>query len=247
MSNSVLAELQNVSVSLDGRELLHDVQLQLHSNEIVSLIGPNGAGKTTLLRVLLGMQAVSTGKVKLRKGLRIGYMPQRLKLSASLPIMVKGFLALAAKVTDNEIMQALSLSGAEHLLQRQVTNLSGGEMQKVLLARCMLRKPELLVLDEPAQGVDLSGQEELYQKISAIRDRTACGVLMVSHDLHLVMSSTDKVICLNHHVCCTGKPESVQTHPEYLRLFGDSAEAFAIYTHHHDHQHDDCGEVIHRD
>ncbi len=247
MSNSILAELTNVSVTLDGRELLHDINFQLESKEIVSLIGPNGAGKTTLLRVLLGRQAINSGKVSLRKGLRVGYMPQKLKLNASLPVTTKGFLKLSAKVSDKDILQALSWVEAEHLIDRQMPKLSGGEMQKVLLARCMLRKPELLVLDEPAQGVDLTGQEELYQEISAIRDRTGCGVLMVSHDLHLVMSSTDKVICLNRHICCTGKPESVQAHKEYQNLFGDSAEAFAIYTHHHDHEHDACGEVIDHD
>jgi zinc transport system ATP-binding protein len=240
----LLVEARAINFHHDGVSILQDIDLRMAAGEIVTLIGPNGAGKTSLVKILLGLLKPSSGKVQRRKGLRIGYMPQRLQIDPSLPITVEAFLKLANN-NRQQIDQALAEVNADGLQQRPLQKISGGEMQRVLLARALLRDPELLVLDEPAQGVDINGQNELYALISRLRDRHHCGVLMVSHDLHLVMAKTDTVICLNHHVCCHGHPEQVSNDPAYRELFGDKgAEALAVYHHHHDHQHDIHGDVI---
>lgn len=244
-----LVQLSQISVSFDGRHILQDVHLTVRKQEIVTLIGPNGAGKTTLVRIVLGLLKPQAGSVEIASGLNVGYMPQKLQLDSTLPLTVKRFLAMGQRNTEAElerlIDEALTETAVAHLVRQQMHKLSGGELQRVLLARALLRKPSLLILDEPAQGVDVSGQAELYQLIQNVRDRHNCGVLMVSHDLHLVMSATDEVVCLNHHVCCHGKPEQVSNDPSYLSLFGAAtAENIAVYTHHHNHHHDIEGKVI---
>ncbi len=240
----LLAEAAGVDVALGGTVVLSDVALTAHAGEIVTLIGPNGSGKTTLVRVVLGLLEPDRGRVYLRPGTRVGYMPQRIAVDRTLPLTVTRFLTLGARGAGARAPAVLGEVGAAGLADRPVQLLSGGEMQRVLLARALLRDPDFLVLDEPAQGVDVTGQEELFHLITRIRDRRGCGVLMVSHDLHLVMASTDTVVCLNHHVCCTGCPEAVSRHPAYLSLFGPAAgQGLAVYTHEHDHRHDAVGDV----
>lgn len=240
-----LLTLDHIRLQRDGRSVLEDINLQLRAGEILTLIGPNGAGKTCLVRIALGLLQASSGTRTTKPGLRVGYMPQKLGLNEALPLNVQRFLQLAQPgLHADALEQALNDVGADHVLQTPVIRLSGGELQRVLLARALLREPELLVLDEPAQGVDITGQEELYALIAKVRNQRGCSVLMVSHDLHLVMADTDHVLCLNRHVCCEGHPESVSAHPEYLRLFGmQGAKGLAVYSHHHDHQHDAHGEV----
>jgi zinc transport system ATP-binding protein len=247
-STEPLLSLDQIHLTRDGRPILQGVSLTLRPREILTLIGPNGAGKTCLVRIALGLLQPDAGQRRLRPGLRLGYMPQKLGLNESLPLSVESFLRLAApRLAQVELRQALLDVGAAHTQTSPLTRLSGGELQRVLLARALLRKPDILVLDEPAQGVDITGQEELYALIARARDERGCAVLMVSHDLHLVMAATDHVLCLNGHVCCEGHPESVSAHPEYRRLFGSQGSpALAVYSHHHDHHHDAHGAVCTR-
>ncbi len=244
MTATPLLLAQGIGISLSGREILKQVNFSLHAGEIMTLIGPNGAGKTTLVRIVLGLLQPDNGSIQ-NVARRIGYMPQRLSLSPNMPLTVKRFLALARKTGAADIAQAARELSIEHLLLQPMQYLSGGERQRVLLARALLAKPDLLVLDEPVQGVDVTGQAELYAMIQTIRDRHGCGVLMISHDLHLVMAATDQVLCLNQHVCCSGSPDSVSQHPAYLELFGHKGDAsLAFYTHHHNHTHDIHGNVV---
>jgi zinc transport system ATP-binding protein len=244
-SQPTLVEATAISIRFNGRQVLDQVNLNVRAKEIVTLIGPNGAGKTTLVRIILGLLKADSGQVKRHKGLRIGYMPQRLALSANLPLTVKRFLGLAQPNHITQLHKVAAELGIMRLLASQLISLSGGETQRVLLARALLRDPQLLVLDEPVQGVDVTGQAELYGLITSIRNTHDCGVLMISHDLHLVMATTDRVFCLNRHVCCSGHPEAVSKHPAYLELFGSPASAkLALYTHHHNHTHDIHGNVI---
>ena len=238
-----LVEVTGVDLKLGGNAVLSGVSLTAREGEIVTLIGPNGSGKSTLVRVVLGLLEPDRGRVYMRPGTRVGYMPQRVVIDETLPLTVGRFLSLgAARGAVAQPRATLDEVGIADLVERPIQRLSGGEMQRVLLARALLREPDLLVLDEPVQGVDVTGQGELFDLITRIRDRRGCGVLMVSHDLHLVMASTDTVVCLNHHVCCTGRPEAVSRHPAYLALFGPLAErGLAVYTHQHDHRHDASG------
>lgn len=239
---AVLIEADGVTVRIGRSELLSEVDLAVHEREVVSLIGPNGAGKTTLIRVLLGLLRPVAGRVSRRPGLVIGYVPQRFQMDPILPLTVRRFLTIGAGRDPTAVLAAV---GARHLAPAMMHELSGGELQRVLLARALVREPGLLILDEPAQGVDFSGQLELYELIERIRTERGCGVLLVSHDLHVVMGATDRVVCLNRHVCCSGEPEAVSQHPEYQSLFGRRAAAgLAIYTHKHDHAHDLAGEVL---
>ncbi len=246
-SSQTLASVRDVSLRLGDRQVLDHVTLELASGEIVTLIGPNGSGKTTLVRLALGLIRPDSGSSSLRPGVRIGYMPQRMVVDPVLPLDVRRFLLLGGRSTDSALKAALDEVGAAHLVASPIQDISGGEMQRVMLARALLRQPDMLVLDEPVQGVDVNGQAELYELIGRIRDRHGCGILMVSHDLHLVMASTDRVVCINHHVCCSGTPEVVTRDPAYLELFGPGARAYALYTHHHDHAHDLHGDVVNGD
>ncbi|MGH6900208.1 MAG: zinc ABC transporter ATP-binding protein ZnuC [Geminicoccaceae bacterium] len=238
-----LVEAQGITLRIGRSELLCAVDLEVRPHEVVSLIGPNGAGKTTLIRVLLGLLTPSAGRVWRRPRLVIGYVPQRMRIDPVLPLTVRRFLTIGSRRV--EIASVLAAVGARHLARASMHELSGGELQRVVLARALVRDPALLILDEPAQGVDFNGQLELYRLIERIRDQRGCGVLLVSHDLHVVMGATDRVVCLNRHVCCSGAPETVSRHPEYLGLFGPRAAAsLAIYAHDHDHAHDLAGEVV---
>jgi zinc transport system ATP-binding protein len=241
--SDALIRLKGVSVTRAGQSVLENIQLSVSPGEIVTLIGPNGAGKTTLVRAVLGLLKPDAGDVWRKPRLRVGYMPQKLHVDATLPLSVLRFLRLVPGVDRDTALAALVEVGAEKVIDSPLQGISGGEMQRVLLARALLRKPELLVLDEPVQGVDVAGQAELYALITQLRNRHQCGVLMVSHDLHLVMSTTDQVVCLNRHVCCSGHPEQVSNDPAFVELFGQNAPSLAIYHHHHDHAHDLHGEV----
>ncbi|MDZ7924861.1 MAG: zinc ABC transporter ATP-binding protein ZnuC [Marinagarivorans sp.] len=238
-----LIEIKEAYLDFAGNRVLNNINLTLNPNEIVTVIGPNGAGKSSLVKLAVGLQTPSQGSVKRKTKLRIGYMPQKLIIDQQLPLNTQRFLSLCGNKAALE--NAVARLDIHCLLKTPIQKLSGGEMQRVLLARALMGKPELLVLDEPAQGVDVIGQAELYHLIGQLRKELGCGVLMVSHDLHIVMAQTDQVLCLNKHICCHGAPESVSKHPEYLQLFGKKAAAdIAIYTHNHDHQHDMHGDVI---
>lgn len=247
-ASSPLIEVASVGVRAGRNEILHDVDLEVRAGEIVSLIGPNGAGKTTLVRVMLDLIRPVRGHVRRRSHLVIGYVPQRLHLDPILPLTVRRFLSIGHGRRRLDLAAILAEVGSAHLLDAAMHDLSGGEFQRVMLARALAREPDLLILDEPAQGVDFSGQLELYRLIDQIRTRRGCGVLLVSHDLHIVMAATDRVVCLNRHVCCSGQPEAVSRHPEYVALFGPrAARELAVYTHEHDHRHDLAGEVVELD
>ncbi|MBA4819540.1 zinc ABC transporter ATP-binding protein ZnuC [Pantoea ananatis] len=240
-----LVTLENVSISFDQRQVLSGVSLELHPGKILTLLGPNGAGKSTLVRVVLGLLAPSSGRVSRSAGLRIGYVPQKLHIDPTLPVTVERFMRLSCGARNQDILPALKRVQAGHLLTSPLQKLSGGETQRVLLARALLNQPQLLVLDEPTQGVDVNGQVALYDLINQLRHELNCAVLMVSHDLHLVMAKTDEVLCLNHHICCSGTPEAVSQHPEFIAMFGPrGAQELAIYRHHHNHRHDLQGRIV---
>lgn len=241
----LLVEARDISVRFGDRQVLDHVDLQIDRGEIVTLVGLNGSGKTTLVRVLLGLSTPDSGRVRRAPGLRIGYSPQRVHRDAILPLTVERFLALGTRVSRARLQMLLQELGASALFDSQIADLSGGEFHRVMLARAMVQAPDLLVLDEPLAGVDVASQAELYRLIAMLRDRYRCGVLLVSHDLHVVMAATDKVVCLNHHVCCIGHPRSVATDPQFIALFGPHvAETLAVYTHDHDHRHDISGEAV---
>jgi len=238
---------ENLSLHFGGLKAVDSVSFAVEKGEILSIIGPNGAGKSSLVRVLLGLLRPDRGEIRRRAGLRIGYLPQKFAIDPVMPLGVERLMTLTCRASRTEIGAALAETGVAHLAGAQAQTLSGGELQRVLLARALLSNPELLVLDEPVQGVDFGGQAELYRLIGDIRARRGCAVLMVSHDLHLVMAQTDRVLCLNQHLCCAGTPAMVAKDPEYLRLFGPrAAEAFALYAHGphgHDHVHTLSGDV----
>lgn len=223
---------------------MKQVSLELYAGEIVTLIGPNGAGKTTLVKTILGLIRPTAGTVNRAPGINIGYMPQRLHIDSTLPLTVFRFLLLTGekKRAIDEVMRQVNIID---LKEKPIQRVSGGELQRILLARAILRKPALLVLDEPAQGVDVTGQNELYRLIRLLRDDLGCGILMISHDLHLVMAATDHVLCLNGHICCSGHPDDVSCDPAFLELFDYTpAESLAVYHHHHDHKHTIHGDII---
>ncbi len=242
---SSLVTLENISVKFSQRPVLAGISLSLEPGKILTLLGPNGAGKSTLVRTVLGLLTPTSGTVKRTPGLRIGYVPQKLHIDPTLPITVERFMRLTRGSQRDAIMPALKRVQAGHLLQAPLQKLSGGETQRVLLARALLNQPQLLVLDEPTQGVDVNGQVALYDLIDQLRGELNCGVLMVSHDLHLVMAKTDEVLCLNHHICCSGTPEAVSQHPEFIAMFGPrGAQQLAIYRHNHNHRHDLQGRIV---
>jgi len=245
-----LIAAEALTVESEGRILLKNIHIEVYRGEIVTLVGPNGAGKTTLLKALLGLISLQEGRVVKHPTTTIGYVPQRLQLETLLPLTVQRFLELTPKLQTKQqgkkilakTSDELALGG---LLSQSLDQLSGGELQRVLLARALLREPNLLILDEPMQGIDLGGQNELYELLLGIRNQRQCGILMVSHDLHLVMKATDSVICLNGHICCSGHPQEIREHPEFLKLFGlKASDHLAIYTHHHSHHHGLHGAVV---
>ena len=239
MQAELLLRARNLSYAQGKRQILDDISFELRRAEITTIIGPNGAGKTTLTNIVTGLIGEFEGVIERAPDLRIGYLPQKVYVNTLMPLSVRRLLQLTHNASENEIDQALAQTGVAYLKQRQVRSLSEGELKRVLLARTTLRQPGLLVLDEPTAGVDVSGEIRMYQLIVELRSQLQCAVLLVSHDLHLVMSQTDQVLCLNQHLCCSGLPESVSRHPEYLALFGQQAsDSIAIYAHHHDHEHD---------
>ena len=237
----VLISARHLSLSAGRLSILSDVSLDLHAGEIVVLIGPNGSGKTTLLKALLGLVRVQ-GEIVRQPGLRIGYVPQQFSPDPSLPLTVHRFLTLFADHAAGAA--ALARVGIAEAHDRQLVALSGGELARVLLARAIVARPALLVLDEPLSGVDISGEAALYHLIAELRDELGCGILLVSHDLHVVMGKADRVVCLNHHICCEGDAHTVSHDPSFIELFGARGE-LALYPHHHDHAHGLSGDTLH--
>ena len=240
----MLTSLENAGVYKSGKWLVRGISMHVEPGEIVTLIGPNGSGKSTTAKMALGVLKADEGKVYRRSELRSSYVPQRLDVNWTLPLSVHRFMELTNRATNSEIDLALSSTEISHLARKQMSQLSGGEFQRALLARAILRTPDLLVLDEPVQGVDYNGEIALYKLIDSIRNRLNCGVLLISHDLHVVMSTTDKVICLNGHVCCSGTPASVASSEEFKSLFGEhTSSGLTLYKHHHDHEHLPDGKI----
>lgn len=238
-NGQVLVDVQEVGLKIQQKQILRDINFKVQRGEIVTLIGPNGAGKTALLKIILGLYKPTTGKVVLAPDLRIGYMPQILTVESLMPLNVGRFLLLSPRANIAKRDAMVAELRIEHILSSPIQTISGGELQRVLLARALLNDPDLLVLDEPAHGIDINGQAVLYQLISNMRSKLNCSILMVSHDLHLVIAGTDQVVCLNQHICCSGHPATVMQNPEFIALFGAKVAAeLAVYTHHHDHQHD---------
>ncbi|MFG1497302.1 zinc ABC transporter ATP-binding protein ZnuC [Saccharospirillum sp. HFRX-1] len=237
--SSRLIEGRQLGVRLGGKSIISGVDIRIDAGKIVTLIGPNGAGKSTLIKALLGVHKITDGEFYSKANLSIGYMPQRVPIDDSLPLAVHRLMTLTHRASRDQVSEALALTEVAHLIDRPVQQLSGGEFQRVMLARALLKQPDLLVLDEPVQGVDFSGEVALYKLIQRLRDERGYAVLMVSHDLHLVMAATDEVLCLNGHLCCSGTPESITQEPTFTSLFGPhQADALAFYSHHHDHEHD---------
>lgn len=235
---SALIETRNLTLAYHGKAVLEDVNLALARNEIVTIVGPNGSGKSSLVRALIGALKPSKGKIIRAKGVSIGYVPQRLALDGTMPLTVSRFLNLPRRISPAREAAALQNAGVPALANAQLNGLSGGQLQRVLLARALLDSPDILILDEPTQGLDQQGAASFYQQIETVRRQTGCAVLMVSHDLHVVMAASDRVLCVNGHICCEGTPEIVASAPEYRALFGTGTQgALALYRHEHTHSH----------
>ena len=240
----MLVKLSNAGVFKDNKWLVEGVDLEIHRGKIVTLIGPNGSGKSTTAKIILGLYKNIEGSVQ-RFTKKIAYVPQKVTIDWTLPIRVIDFMVLTQNLNSDAISNALNLAGVEHLKTRNLRDLSGGEFQRVLLARAIAKKPELLVLDEPVQGVDYSGEVALYSLIKNISESLNCGILLISHDLHVVMSATNHVVCLNGHVCCSGSPVDVAQNKNYKELFGDqSSQLLSIYEHEHNHTHSADGKIM---
>ena len=245
-NKKILLKVENVGISVNGKSLVRNISLEVKQGEIVTLIGPNGSGKSTTAKIALGIYKKIDGKVKTYTD-KIGYVPQKISIDWTLPIRVLDFMTLTEELTQDEINTALNLTGVEHLKDKNLSNLSGGEFQRVLIARAISKQPELLVLDEPVQGVDFKGEIALYKLIKEISEKMKCGILLISHDLHVVMSATDFVVCLNGHVCCSGTPHKVVQDNKYRELFGDRASnILSLYEHKHDHTHSQDGTIDHK-
>ncbi|EBA12210.1 ATP-binding cassette domain-containing protein [Roseobacter sp. CCS2] len=234
-----LITVTDLHVAYGANTVLRNVALHIEPGEIVTIVGPNGSGKTSLLRAIIGATGVTKGDIALKPGLKIGYVPQRLHIDPTLPITVARFMRLTNKVSKSVCSAALEAAGVPDLLNRQMSQLSGGQFQRVMLARALINEPDVLLLDEATQGLDQRGSAAFYHQIEQVRRETGCAVLMISHELHVVMSASDRVICLNGHVCCEGTPAVVASAPEYRALFGTgTGGALALYRHDHDHNHD---------
>ena len=243
LNQNILVKLDNVGISINDKWLVKGVSLQVEKNKIITLIGPNGSGKSTTAKIALGIYKKIQGKVEKFTN-KVGYVPQKISIDWTLPLRVKDFMTLTESLDNETITEALSLTGVIHLKEKNLSDLSGGEFQRVLLARAISKKPELLVLDEPVQGVDFTGEIALYELIKKICDELNCGILLISHDLHTVMTATDHVVCLNGHVCCSGSPMDVAKNNEYKALFGEQAsQILTRYEHRHDHIHTEEGEI----
>ena len=239
----ILIKLENVGIFQDNKWLVHDVSLEIERGKILTLIGPNGSGKTTTAKIALGIHKNIKGKVTKNTN-KIGYVPQKISIDWTLPIRVIDFMSLTQTLQFDEVVSALKLTEVEHLKHNDLRSLSGGEFQRVLMARAIAKKPDLLVLDEPVQGVDFTGEIALYELIKKISDELNCGILLISHDLNVVMSKTDYVVCLNGHVCCSGTPMNVANNKNYKELFGDQASTLlSVYEHKHDHTHSTDGSI----
>jgi zinc ABC transporter, ATP-binding protein ZnuC len=239
-----LIELKQINVIFAEKTALRDINLKIYPNSIITIVGPNGGGKSTLLKTLLKLQKPSSGEVLYHDKVRIGYVPQKIHLDHSLPLTVSRFLRLSKGVNKRDIEATLTQLSIHHLAEQNMQKLSGGEMQRVLLARAILNKPNLLVLDEPTQGVDINGQAELYQLIHQTQQALNCAVVMVSHDLHIVMADSKEVLCINQHICCAGTPETLSNDPTFMRLWGNQiAQNVGFYSHHHNHHHNMHGDV----
>ena len=231
----MLIEVQNLCVGYGNKEVLRNVNLSLSKNEIVTIVGPNGSGKTTLFKSIIGSTPISSGKVLIRPNLKIGYVPQVLNIDRSLPLTVERFLSLENRRHKREVLSAQLVLDSNDLLFKQISTLSAGQLQRVLLARALVNKPDVLLLDEATRGLDQPGSAAFYKKIEEIRNTTGCAILMISHDLHVVMSASNRVICLNGHICCQGEPQSVASSPEYKAMFGSNVDGtLALYQHNHD-------------
>lgn len=244
LSGKTLVELVDAGIKHEDRWLVRGVSLTVDQGEIVTLIGPNGSGKSTTAKIALGVLKPSEGSVNSRDNLVVSYVPQKIAIDWTLPLRVEHFMRLTNNISDDALHAALAATGVEHLRKQDMRVLSGGEFQRVLIARAIARKPDLIVLDEPVQGVDFTGETQLYELIGKLRDDLGCGIILISHDLHVVMAATDKVLCLNGHVCCSGSPKLVVETDEYKSLFGHHlAPGLALYEHQHDHTHHDDGSL----
>ena len=242
-NSNILVKLKNAGIQLNNKWLVQNVSLQVERGKIVTLIGPNGSGKSTTAKIALGIYKEINGEVEKYTD-KVEYVPQKISIDWTLPLRVNDFMVLTESISNDLIDEALSLTGVIHLKDKNLGDLSGGEFQRVLLARAISKRPELLVLDEPVQGVDFTGEIALYELIKKISDELNCGILLISHDLHTVMSATDHVVCLNGHVCCSGSPMDVAKNNEYKALFGEKAsQILTVYEHKHDHVHSDEGEI----
>ena len=233
-----------ISVKYGTNIVLRDVSLDINKGEIITIVGPNGSGKTTLVKTIIGALSPFVGSISLKENLRLGYIPQRLNIDPTLPMTVQRFLNLTHKIGKEDCLSVLHKAGVPDLLKKQMANLSGGQFQRVLLARALQGSPEILILDEATQGLDQAGSADFYKQIEMVKNETGCAVLMISHELHVVMSASDRVICMNGHICCSGAPEAVAIMPEYHELFGANTDGvLALYRHNHDHKHDINNEV----
>ncbi len=241
--NKLLVKLENAGVQRTSKWLVKGISLEVSQGQIVTLIGPNGSGKTTTAKMILNIMSADEGQIT-RNTNKMAYVPQKINIDWTMPLRVIDFMKITNNLNNNQVLESLTTTGVDKLLYNQIHNLSGGEFQRVLIARAIAKKPDLLVLDEPVQGVDYNGEIALYNLIKKISINLNCGILLISHDMHFVMSTTDHVVCLNGHICCSGTPNSVVKNPEYIKLFGEhNSETLSYYQHHHDHSHENDGSV----
>jgi len=241
----LLVKLENAGVQIMSKWLVKGISFEISQGQIVTLIGPNGSGKTTTAKMILNIMNEDEGQIT-RNTDKMAYVPQKINIDWTMPLRVIDFMKITNNLNNNQVIESLTTTGVDKLLYNQIHNLSGGEFQRVLIARAIAKKPDLLVLDEPVQGVDYNGEIALYNLIKKISVNLNCGILLISHDMHFVMSTTDHVVCLNGHICCSGTPSSVVKNPEYIKLFGEhNSETLSYYQHHHDHSHDNDGSVSH--
>ena len=241
--NKLLVKLENAGVYRSSKWLVRGISFEINQGQIVTLIGPNGSGKTTTAKMILNILNTDEGVVKGNAN-KMAYVPQKINIDWTMPLRVIDFMKITSSLNNTQIIEFLVMTGVDKLLYNQIHSLSGGEFQRVLIARAIAKKPDLLVLDEPVQGVDFNGEIALYNLIKEISVNLNCGILLISHDMHFVMSTTDHVICLNGHICCSGSPSNVVKNPEYIKLFGEhNSETLSYYQHQHDHSHDHDGSI----